>query len=84
MKTLDKTRVINVLHELEEAMKQEFKPTKKGDSFGPSCELFAKVLLTSRVRHLLLDERGVYYGLEIRSFMTALTVSSVRRIIGSK
>jgi alpha-mannosidase len=22
----------------EEAMKQEFKPAKKGDSFGPSCE----------------------------------------------
>jgi alpha-mannosidase len=29
----------------EEAVKQEFKPAKKGDSFGPSCEQFDHWLL---------------------------------------
>ena len=42
----------------EEAMKQKFKPAKKGDSFGPSCELNGLRLRCAHLRGLAFAPRG--------------------------
>ena len=36
----------------QEAMTKEFKPAKKGDSFGPSCELTSICLSVDRAMHI--------------------------------